>query len=76
MIVHLHPLALKAWPWLPAELPAGAVAVGPGGPVLRVRPDGGCDEVLPGGHPRPGPASDPCASRISRPDNATPEVKP
>jgi hypothetical protein len=43
-------------------LPVGAIIV-TDGLVLRVRPDGGIDEVGAGGHPRGGIASDPTAAR-------------
>ncbi len=45
---------------VPALLPAGAIVVG-AGEVLRVFEDGRVEPVLPGGHPRPGVASDPTA---------------
>ncbi len=54
--VRLAACARREWPWLPPSLPAGAVVIGPAGTTLRVRPDGGCDEVLPGGYARPGAA--------------------
>jgi hypothetical protein len=42
----IHPLAVRAWPTLAGlALPPGAVVVGLGGEVLRLRPDGGADEV-------------------------------
>jgi hypothetical protein len=43
-------------PWLPAVLRCRRIYVGPGGEVLRVTDDGHVEEVLPGGHPRPGTA--------------------
>lgn len=61
--VYLAACARREWPWLPLRADAGDVLVGPAGPVLRVRDDGGCDVLLPGGYPRPGPAGDPCAQR-------------
>ncbi len=48
-IVEVHSQAL-------GRLPVGAIVILPGGEVLRVREDGGTDELLPGGHPRPGHA--------------------
>jgi hypothetical protein len=44
-------------------LPVAAVVILPGGAVVRVRADGGLDEIAPGGHPRGGIACDPTASR-------------
>lgn len=45
------------------RLPVGAILVLPGGVVVRVREDGGLDDLRPGGHPRPGIAADPAARR-------------
>ena len=59
MIVALHPLALRCWPWLPAVAREGRIFIGPTGQVLRIRCDGGADRVLPGGHPRGGIAAEP-----------------
>jgi hypothetical protein len=57
--------ARRAWPVLRglAYAEPGTVLVGDCGEVLRVREDGGAEPVLPPGHPRPGIASDPTATR-------------
>lgn len=65
--VKLDPRARRAYAMPIAELPAGAVYIGNGGETVIVRSDGGLDEVLPGGHPRGGIASDPTATRGERP---------
>lgn len=62
--VLVDPRARRAWPVL-----AGLTAASPGtvlvgsGEVVRVREDGTAEEILPGGHPRGGAASDPCNTR-------------
>lgn len=61
-LVALDARAREAWD-LPAALPVGAVVVGLGGAVVRVRPDGSCEELLPGHLPRGGAASDPANAR-------------
>ncbi len=63
--VEVDARAARAWPVLRdvRRVPAGSVIVGLVGEVLRVREDGGVDEILPGGHPRAGAASDPCNAR-------------
>jgi hypothetical protein len=61
--VPIDPRARRAYAFPVAALPAGAIVIGLAGEVLRVRSDGGADEILPGGHPRSGAASDPCNTR-------------
>ena len=46
-----------------AALPVHAIVLGDAGQRWRVRDDGGLDDLPPGGHPRPGIASDPTARR-------------
>jgi len=58
-VIVIDPRCLEAWRWLPRAAPANAVLVGPGGVTVKVNEDGSVDEVLPGGHPRAGAASDP-----------------
>lgn len=58
-VVVVDPRCARAWGWLPPAAPAGAVLVGPHGVTVKVNEDGTVDEVLPGGHPRAGAASDP-----------------
>jgi hypothetical protein len=62
----IDPRAIRAWPaalrGIAFAVP-GTVIVGLGGEVLRVREDGTIGEVLPGGHPHGGAASDPCNTR-------------
>lgn len=54
--------ARRAWPWLPAVAPVGAVLVGPTAEVLVVREDGGTEEVS--AVPlRKSIAADPCPGR-------------
>lgn len=65
--VAIHPRALRAYGLRIGALFAGSVVIGDSGAVLRVRADGGLDEVLAGGYPRPGIASDPTATRGARP---------
>jgi hypothetical protein len=59
--------ARRAWPAIAAITHAlpGVLVIGDDGTTLRVRADGGVEEVLPGGHARPGIAGDPCATRSS-----------
>jgi hypothetical protein len=38
--------ARRAWPWLPVLGRTGRIYVGPTGQTLRLRPDGGCDDLL------------------------------
>lgn len=63
--VAIDPRARRAWPALAgiAYAVPGTVIQGLGGETLRVRADGGADELLPGGHPHGGAATDPCARR-------------
>ncbi len=63
--VAIDPRARREWPALHglAYAVPGTVLIGEAGEVLRVRPDGGVDQVLPGGHPRAGAASEPCNAR-------------
>lgn len=63
--VVVDPRVRRAWPTLRglAVAPAGAVVIGLLGEVLRLREDGGADQVLPGGHPRQGIAADPVPGR-------------
>jgi len=58
--------ARRAWPAALAGLAyaaPGTVIVGPSGEVLRIREDGGADEVLAGGLPRAGAAAEPMNTR-------------
>lgn len=57
--VAVHPLARRAWPWLPALTREGRIYVGPTGELLRARADGGLDLVVQGGRPHAGVAGDP-----------------
>lgn len=57
--------ARAAWPHLPLRAPPASVWIGACGETVRVRDDGTGEAVLPPGHPRPGPASDPCNARPS-----------
>jgi len=59
--VQIDPRAAAAY-GVSGVLPVGAIIVTTGW-VLRVRPDGGIDEVGAGGHPRGGIAHDPTAAR-------------
>ncbi len=59
--VAIDPRAAAAY-GIEGVLPVGAIVV-TAGKVLRVREDGGIDEVGAGGHPRGGIARDPTASR-------------
>jgi hypothetical protein len=54
--------ARRSYPFLPAVTSPG-VHVGPTGEHVRVEADGRVEELLPGGWPRPGIASDPDAGR-------------
>lgn len=65
--VPLDPRARRAWPVLRgvAYAPPGTVFVGDLGEIVRVREDGGAEEVLPPGHPRRGVAADPTARRAA-----------
>lgn len=62
-LVDVDPRARRAWPWLPRHAPAGALLVGPTGEVLRVAGAGLVDELVLGGHPHGGAASDPSNAR-------------
>jgi hypothetical protein len=61
----VDPRAARSYPALRgiAYAQPGTVIVGDDGTTLRIRADGGADEVLPPGHPRAGIASDPTAAR-------------
>lgn len=63
--IAVHPLARRAWPWLPALTIARRVYVGPFGELLQARADGGMDRLVLGGRPRGGAAEDPTAGRCS-----------
>jgi len=65
-VVVVHPASAAAY-GLPDALPARAVVVSEGGAILRVNENGTIDEVVPGGHPRPGIAGDPSATRRALP---------
>lgn len=61
--VAVDPRAARAWPFLRGvRLPAGAVILGPAGERVRLRADGGVDEVIQGGRPRGGISADPSAA--------------
>lgn len=75
-LVQVHPLARRAWPWLPPRAPAGAVFIGPTGQVLRVAGDSTVGEVVQGSRPHGGAASDPCNARGSAWSAATPPHRP
>ncbi len=62
-IVAIDARARAAWPALAgvAFAQPGTIFQGPSGELLRIREDGGADELVAGGHPRAGIASDPCA---------------
>lgn len=61
--VAVHPLARRAWPWLPALTREGRIYVGPTGELLRARADGGLDLVVLGARPHGGIAEDETAGR-------------
>lgn len=61
--VQLDAGARRAWPFLPLAAPPASVWEGPGGETVRVDGGGQVTQVLAGGHPRGGAASDPCNSR-------------
>lgn len=67
--VALDPRVARAWPVLRgvASLPAGAVVIGLLGEVLRVREDGGVDQVFQGGLPHGGAAAGPAPGRCKQP---------
>jgi hypothetical protein len=58
-MVEIDSGARHAWPWLPRAMPGHCILVGPTGEVVKLNPDGTVDELLPGGHPHGGIASDP-----------------
>lgn len=62
-VVLVAPLSLKAWGWLPRCAPVGAVIEGPTGERVRVNEGGIVSEILPGGHPHGGAASEPTNAR-------------
>jgi len=64
-MVAIDSRARAAFPWLPPSAPARAVLVGPDGTTVIVTESGTVDLALPGGHPRPGIASDPCAGKAN-----------
>ena len=61
--VQLDPRARRCWPHLPAKEPPGSIWQAASGELVRVTDDGCATEILPGGHPRSGAASDPAARR-------------
>ncbi len=62
MTVAVHRLAVRAWPWLPAEAAPGSWWVGPLGELVQIVADGTA-EPLEGFH---SVAEDPCAGRRGR----------
>ena len=65
-VVRLDEGTRAAYGWLPVVSQVDRVLCSPTGDLLRVSADGGVEPILPGGHPRPGPASDPMNRRGDR----------
>lgn len=63
MTARIDPRERRARPWLPVEAPPWTFWVAPDGPVVRLNADGSATPMLAPGMPRPGIASEPCATR-------------
>lgn len=63
LVIVTHPLARRAWPWLPVFLGEGRIYVGPTGEFLRANADGTLDVVYQGGRPHGGIGEDPAPGR-------------
>lgn len=62
-LVELDPRVREAFVALPRMARAGTVWQLEDGMHVRIRADGGADELLQAGYPRRGIGADPCASR-------------